>query len=96
MQNMTKDYDSLIRAFEKFRTQELIEFRNYLRRPWHMIWLNFLLGTARGLGFWLGAAAVITISMFVTKHYLSHVPMVGQFFQAVGQWIEQTVKPTHP
>lgn len=95
MQNKTKDYDALIRSFEKFRTQELEEFRDYLRRPWHIIGVNFLAGTARGLGFWLGAAAVITVSVFVTKQYLSHMPIMGQFFEAVGQWIEQTTQPTH-
>lgn len=74
---------------------ELEEFVTYLRKPRRIFWANFLAGTARGLGFWLGTAAVITISVFVIKQYLSHVPMVGQFFEAVGQWIEQTVKPTH-
>ncbi len=73
------------------KVTELEEFITYLRRPRRIFWTNFLAGTARGLGFWLGAAAVITISVFVTKHYLSHVPMVGQFFQALGQWIEQTI-----
>lgn len=95
MEKMTKDYDVLIRAFEKFRTQELEEFRDYLSHPWRIIGVNFLAGTARGLGFLLGAATVITISAFITKHYLSHIPMVGEFFQAVSLWIEQTVKNIH-
>lgn len=89
-----KDYGVLLQSFEKFRTQELGEFRDYLSRPWRILWLNFLAGTARGLGFWLGAAAVITVSGFIIKHYLAHIPMVGDLFQAVDQWIEQTVRPS--
>lgn len=71
---------------------ELEEFVRYLRHPRRIFWANFWAGTARGLGFWLGTAAVITVSVFVIKQYLSHVPMVGQFFEAVGQWIEETTR----
>lgn len=93
--SMPKDYAELLHAFEKFRTQELIEFRDYLSHPWRIFWANFLAGTARGLGFLLGAAAVLAVSGFIIQHYLAHIPMVGDFFQALYQWIEQTLKPTH-
>ncbi|PIR20712.1 MAG: hypothetical protein COV45_03935 [Deltaproteobacteria bacterium CG11_big_fil_rev_8_21_14_0_20_47_16] len=88
----SKNFETLMQSFERFRGRELDEFRNYLDKPWRVVWINFLAGTARGLGFWLGAAAVITISGFVLKKYLTHLPIAGEFFQAVQRWIEISIR----
>ena len=50
-----------IKFLEKLKRVELQEFTNYLHSPWRILWANFLAGTARGLGFILGVALVLTI-----------------------------------
>lgn len=80
------------KILEKLKKAELQEFTNYLSSPWRILWANFLAGTARGLGFILGVALVLTIVGFFITKVLSQIPLVGEFFQAVNQWIQETVK----
>ena len=79
---------------EKLKRVELQEFTNYLQSPWRIFWANFMAGTARGLGFLLGAAFVLTIIGFITTRLLSHIPLVGDFFQATNIWIQDALKET--
>jgi len=74
-----------------FRKKELEEFRNYLHSPWRIIWANFLAGTMRGLGFLLGAAIVLAVLGFILKSVLVNIPIVGDFFEAVNEWIRNTL-----
>ncbi len=76
---------------EKLKRVELQEFTNYLHSPWRILWANFLAGTARGLGFIIGVAVVVTVVGFIVSRILSHIPVVGEFFQAVNFWIQQAI-----
>lgn len=85
----------LVKAFENFRKIELQEFRDYLRSPLKIFWANFLAGTARGLGFLLGAAIVVTLATYVLKELLGNIPIIGDLALALETWIEETLsKPT--
>lgn len=83
------------RILEKLKRVELQEFTNYLRSPWRILWANFLAGTARGLGFLLGATIVITALGLLITQILGNIPVVGDFFRAVNQWIQETVQKGH-
>lgn len=89
-----KHHKHLIKAFENFRKVELEEFRSYLKSPWRIFWANFLAGTARGLGYFLGVAAIITIAGYMIKEVLANIPIVGHFFEALNTWIQQTLEKT--
>ncbi len=80
------------KILEKLKRIELQEFTNYLQSPWRIFWANFMAGTARGLGFLLGAAFILAIIGFVTTKVLSHIPFVGDFSQAVNLWIQDALK----
>ena len=95
-QNVVKKAEREIRKMdqilEKLKRVELQEFTNYLHSPWRILWANFLAGTARGLGFFLGAALVIAVVGLITTKILGNIPVVGEFFQAVNLWIQDAVK----
>lgn len=87
-----KELKKLEKIIHKLRKVELQEFTNYLHSPWRIFWANFLAGTARGLGFLLGATIILTVVGFILTKVLSHVPYIGEFFQAVEVWIEHALK----
>ncbi|MBI5413152.1 hypothetical protein HZA42_02265 [Candidatus Peregrinibacteria bacterium] len=94
-QNIIKKAEAEVKKMdkilEKLKRVELQEFTNYLHSPWRVLWANFLAGTARGLGFLLGVTLVLTIVGFVLTKVLSHMPFVGDFFQAVNVWIQEAL-----
>lgn len=93
-ERMNKEVRKMDKILEKLKRTELQEFTNYLSSPWRILWANFLAGTARGLGFLLGVALVLTAVGFVLTQLLSQIPIVGEFFQAIYIWIQSVVNNT--
>jgi hypothetical protein len=83
--------DRLDKALFKFRKSELQQFSNYLSSPFRIFFANFLAGTSRGLGFFVGAALVIALSVFIITKVLSQIPIVGDTFVWLGDWIQAVV-----
>lgn len=77
------------KKIHEMHEKELEAFHAYMNSPSKMMLNNFLAGTAKGLGFFIGAAIIITILVFVLTKFLSSIPVVGDFFDAAGQWLEQ-------
>lgn len=68
------ELDQFIRAVEN---TGLEEFTDFIRKPWKMIWPNFVAGIFRGLGLLIGATIVITlISWSLTK--IIDLPLIGK------------------
>lgn len=91
-----KEVKKLEKIIDKLKRVELQEFTNYLHSPWRIFWANFLAGTARGLGFLIGVALILTIVGFIITKILSQIPVVGEFFQAVNLWIQELLKNRSP
>lgn len=70
---------------EKFAT--LTDFVRYYSSPWKILFSNFLAGTAYGLGFVIGAAILVTVIAYILGHILVNIPIVGQFFQWLNDWL---------
>lgn len=92
VRKVEREVKKMDQILEKLKRVELQEFTNYLHSPWRILWANFLAGTARGLGFLLGAALVITFVGFLVTKILGNIPVVGEFFQAINQWIQDTLQ----
>ena len=86
-----REVKKMDRILEKLKRVELQEFTNYLHSPWRIFWANFLAGTARGLGFLIGAALILTIVGLLITKILGNIPIVGEFFQAVNVWIQSAI-----
>ena len=91
---ITGSVKKLEQIINKLRRVELQEFTNYLHSPWRIFWANFLAGTSRGLGFLFGVAIVLTIIGFLMTKILTQIPVVGDFFQAINLWIQETLQRT--
>lgn len=76
---------------ERLVHRDVKRYTDYLSSPLRIMWTNFLAGLSHGLGIILGATLVISLLTFVLSKYLSHLPLVGQFFEAMNVWIQETL-----
>lgn len=70
------------------KDQTLQEYCMYLSKPGRIFWANFIAGTARGLGFLVGATLIIIIAAFILEKVLSSIPVVGNFFTWLDLWLK--------
>ena len=59
--------EKLTRTMEKTRIAEYVD---YLERPVRLLWINFLIGIARGLGGTIGLAIVIGLLVVILQNLL--------------------------
>lgn len=79
-----KEYDQLEQITEKLtRTMEktrIAEYVQYLEHPGRLLWTNFLIGIARGLGSTIGLAIVVGfLIFFLQKLLLLNLPVISDF-----------------
>lgn len=69
--------EELTRTMEKTRIAEYVQ---YLNQPGRLLWSNFLIGIARGLGSTIGLAIVLGLLLFFLKHLLTlNLPIISDF-----------------
>jgi hypothetical protein len=76
------------RVAEKVGASGLDDFVRYLHSPWRIIWSNLFAGIFRGLGFIIGATVVLALVVYVLVQVLGNIPVVGEFFQEVGGFVQ--------
>lgn len=57
-----------------------------LNRPWKQFWFNFLIGIARGFGFFIGATVVVAIVVWIVARILTQIPYIGAFFETLKEF----------
>lgn len=72
---------------QSLQTSGFREYVDYIGRPWHSFWVNFMIGIARGLGFVIGATVVVALVVWIVSQVLSQLPFVGAFFQTLGDFL---------
>ncbi|MBE6111964.1 MAG: hypothetical protein E7195_02935 [Peptococcaceae bacterium] len=69
--------EELTRTMEKTRIAEYVD---YLEHPFRLIWTNFLIGVARGLGGTIGLALVIGVLVFIVQELIMlNLPVISDF-----------------
>jgi len=77
----------LAETLEKMR---LAEYIAYLNRPGRLLWLNFLVGLARGLGTALGAGLLAGVAYLLLKHIVVlNLPVIGGFIAELSKYVHQ-------
>lgn len=85
-----KDKEQVAKKLSELRQKELEVFTHYLHSPWKLFMVNFLAGTAKGLGFFVGAAIIIAILGYVLSQILADIPYLGDFFKNASEFLNAT------
>ncbi|MES2202074.1 MAG: DUF5665 domain-containing protein [candidate division FCPU426 bacterium] len=98
-------YTSLHKMSAFLEKTRLAEYMDLMHRPGRLIWLNFLAGTARGVGLVVGGSilsVILIVVLYKAAHYaFQHVgglPWVGYQMEQGLQWfmdIVEKYKATH-
>lgn len=63
-------------------SSEFRDILDFVKRPWKLIWVNFLIGIARGVGLVIGMTifgAIIVALVFFVLHKLVDLPIIGSY-----------------
>ncbi len=67
------------------------DFIKYISSFKRVFVMNFLAGTARGLGFILGATAFLALGGYILSQYLVNIPFVGELFTNIDVWLKSNL-----
>lgn len=82
--------EELTRVMEKTRIAEYVQ---YLDRPWKLLWSNFLIGIARGLGSTIGLAIIVAIAFFVLQHIVMlNLPFISDLITKMIYTIQENLR----
>ncbi|MBQ4567245.1 MAG: hypothetical protein IJA79_03850 [Desulfovibrio sp.] len=82
----TTELEKLATRLENCGLEEYIKLS---QRTWKILWLNFLSGVARGLGFTVGTAIVLAIAYKVLKQLISmNIPYLTEVLKDVVELIK--------
>ncbi|HHH14299.1 MAG TPA: hypothetical protein ENJ78_01165 [candidate division WWE3 bacterium] len=75
----TKILQDLTKALWALNKSRAIRIYN---NPWKLLWYNFLIGVARGLGSIIGATLVLGIIVYILSKFL-YVPVLGDIINVI-------------
>ena len=79
--------EQLTRTMEKTRIAEYVD---YLEHPGRLLWSNFLIGLARGLGGTVGLAIVLGAFVFVVQNLIMlNLPVISDFIADFIRMIQE-------
>lgn len=77
LSRLAKITEELTRTMEKTRIAEYVD---YLEHPFKLLWTNFLIGVARGLGGTIGLALVVGVLLFLVQELIMlNLPGISDF-----------------
>lgn len=83
--------DKLAFAMEKMN---LAEYTALLRNPWRLLWVNFLAGSARGLGLGFGFAVLSALLLYILRGLMmANLPLIGDFLATIVRLVETNLRP---
>lgn len=88
--------DEIQRNLRRLSEIGLDDFVAYLNDPWRIVRLNLLAGIMRGLGFVIGAGAILSLAGYALVNWLGQLPWVGDLFMQLGLLLEQVQSGTFP
>lgn len=78
-------------AIEKMN---LAEYTALLQNPWRLLWVNFLAGSARGLGLGFGFAILTAGLLYILRSLMvANLPVIGDFVATIVRLVEMNLRP---
>lgn len=84
---------ALMKAAHRIEKAGLRDYVEFMSSPWRVFGINFLVGTARGLGLIIGVAIVLGIIVYILTQVLIDLPIVGDFFQSLYDFLRANGLP---
>lgn len=90
--------DTLAERLEKLafamEKMNLAEYTALLRNPWRLLWVNFMAGSARGLGLGVGFAILTALVLYVLRGLMmANLPYLSDFIATIVRLVDQNLKP---
>lgn len=83
--------EKLTFAIEKMN---LAEYTALLQNPWRLLWVNFLAGSARGLGLGVGFAVLTAGLLYILRGLMvANLPVVGDLIATIVRLVENNLHP---
>lgn len=87
--NFAERIEKLTFAIEKMN---LAEYTTLLQNPRRLLWVNFLAGSARGLGLGFGFAVLSALVLYVLRGLmLANLPWIGDFLATIVRLVEHNL-----
>lgn len=82
---------ALTLAMEKMNLSEYIEL---VRHPWRLMLVNFVAGSARGLGIAFGFAVLSALLLYVAQAIMwARLPLFGSYIATIVRLVEHNLRP---
>jgi len=87
LERLTDRLDTLALKLEKMKIEEYVSM---LERPARLLYLNFLAGLARGLGFAVGFTILGAVVLYILQRtFVANLPLVGDFIAEIVLIVQQ-------
>lgn len=83
--------EKLALMLEKMNLADLIALH---QNPWRLMWLNFLAGSARGVGLGFGFAILSAGLLYILRGLMmANLPVIGDFIATIVRLVEHNLAP---
>jgi len=90
---MSEEKENIEKKLERSATQiknmvssEFRDILDFVKKPWKLIWVNFLIGIARGVGLVIGMTilgAVLVAMVFFVLNKMVNLPVIGSYIAQI-------------
>jgi hypothetical protein len=88
-----KTYNLMVKIANELEKSRIAEYTELLNRPWRLIWLNMLSGTARGVGIAIGftffAATIIYLLQLLGA---LNLPIIGDYIADIVRIVQRQLE----
>lgn len=88
---LSERVEKLTFAMEKMN---LAEYTALLQNPWRLLWVNFMAGSARGLGLGVGFAILTAGVLYILRGLMTaNLPYISDFIATIVRLVDQNLRP---
>ena len=93
-ENLEKKVETLAVQIKNMVTSEYMEVASALRNPMRLVWVNFLIGLARGVGIFMGMTVLGAIIIAISAKLLGGVvdlPLIGKLIADLIESVKEAM-----
>lgn len=83
----------LLKMSQQLEQSRIAEYTQLLHRPWRLIWLNILAGSARGVGFAVGFTFFAATIIYVLQGLGAlNLPIIGDYIADIVRIVQRQLE----